>query len=65
MSTPKVGLIIGCDHSVDVQHSVSVSRAVIFASSGEGSQLRGSVDIEGVVIVSSSGVDASSCEGSW
>ena len=68
-STHKVGLTTGCDHSVDVQHAVPVSRAVIFASSGEGSLLRGggggSVDIEGVVIVNISGIVASSCEGSW
>ena len=37
MSTTKVGLTTLCDHSVDVQHAVAVSRAVLFASSGEGS----------------------------
>ena len=63
-STPKVGLTMGCDHSVDVQHTVAVSRAVIFASSSEGSLLGVSVDIEGGVILSRSGSIASSGEGS-
>ena len=36
MNTPKVGLTTSSDHTVDEQHAVVVSRAVIFVSSGEG-----------------------------
>ena len=63
MSTPEVRLTTGCDHSVDVQHAVAVSRAAICASSGEGSLLEGytwTVDIKGAAIVSRNAFVASS-----
>ena len=66
-STPKVGLTMGCDHFIDVQHAVAVSRAAIGASSVEGSLLGRyiwTVDIEEAAIVSSSCIIASSGEGS-
>ena len=34
-SASEIWLTTGGDHSVDVQHAVVVSRAVIFASSGD------------------------------
>ena len=63
MSTPTVGLTTSCDHSIDVQCAVVVSRAAICASSGEGSLL-GSVDIEDAVSVWSGGISVSLGEGS-
>ena len=63
-STPEVGLTTGSDHSVDVQHSIGVSRAVIFASSGKGSLVGESVDIKGGVKIRSGDFVASSGEGS-
>ena len=67
MSTPKIGLTTGCNHSVNVQHAVVVSRAAICASSGEGSLLgryTWTVDIEEAAIVSRSDIVASSGDGS-
>ena len=64
-SAPEVGLTMGCDHSVDVQHAIVVSRAVVFASSDERSLLERytrTVDIEGAAIVGRSAFVASSVE---
>ena len=46
MSTAKVALTTSCDHSVDVQHAIVVSRAVIFASSVRVSCWRGVPDLQ-------------------
>ena len=64
MSTPKVGLTTSGNRCIDVQHAVVVSRAVIFASSGEGSVVGESMDIKGVVQISHGNFTASSGEGS-
>ena len=63
-STPEVGMTMGCDGSVYVQHAIGVGRGVIFASLGEGSLVGESVDIEGGVKIRSSDFIASSDEGS-
>ena len=51
-STSEVWLTTSGDHSIEVQHAVFVSRAVILASSGEGSMFRESMSLEEVAKVS-------------
>ena len=63
-NTPVDRLTAGCENSIDGQYAVGVSRAVIFASSGEGSMVRKPMDISGVVTVSRDNFVASSGEGS-
>ena len=58
-STSEVWLTTSRDHSIEVQHAV-VSRAVIFASSGEGNMFGESMSLEGVVKVSPGNFIASS-----
>ena len=51
-STSKVGLTTSGDRFIEVQLAVIVSRAVNCASSGEGSMVRESMDVEGVLRLS-------------
>ena len=66
-STSEVWLTTSGDCSIEVQHAGVVSRAVIFASSVEGSMFRESMEsmaLEGVVKVSTGNFVRSLCEGS-
>ena len=63
-STSEVWLTSNSDRSIEVQHDVIVSRAVMFASSGESSMFRESMALKGVVKVSPGNFVGSSREGS-
>ena len=63
-STSKVGLTTRGDRSIEIHYGVVVSRAVIFASSGEGRVGRESMALEWVVRVNPGSFVGSSGEGS-
>ena len=63
-STSEVWLTTSGDRSIEVHHAVVVGRAVLCASTGEGSMFRESMALEGDVTVSHESFTESSGEGS-